>query len=83
MASNGLNMQNVANEIIGDMASQAWTFNMMGANVQLNGGSPICFNCSTMLWNELVYKYREKINPLVPSHVQNRPKCWYGKECTT
>jgi E3 ubiquitin-protein ligase CHFR len=55
----------------------------MGATVGLTQQSYICLNCSGMLWNELIYRYREKIENLVPAHVQSRPKCWYGKECRT
>lgn len=41
----------------------------------------VCKICSDLLFGELIYRYREQAQ--VPPNVKGRPKCWYGRECTT
>ena len=55
----------------------------MGNNVKLTKVSYICQECSGLLWDFLLYKYRELIDNDLEGHIKSRTKCWYGKECKT
>ena len=83
-----LQMQVVAREMLDAMEIKQWNIDLsnsyvVGNSVQLNKTSYVCLECAGLLWDLLLYKYRETIvNDLEPN-VRARQNCWYGKDCRT
>jgi len=79
-----INFQRVANEMLTAMEQNQWNMNLNGNQVMLHKNSLVCPECALSVWNELLYKYREKIPPNeLPAIVGQRQDCWYGRECRT
>jgi hypothetical protein len=57
--------------------------NLVGNKVQLTKNQHICNECAGLLWDFLIYKYRETIENDLEPNVKSRQKCWYGHSCTT
>lgn len=84
-----ITFKRVAQEMLTQMETQAWNMNLSkiyidGNQAKLNKGSLICPACATLVWNELLYRYREEIPKIeLPPIVAQRGDCWYGKDCRT
>ena len=70
-------------EMLIDMELQNWDLPVNGQNVYLRRDSLVCKDCAKTIWCELLYKYRLKINHLIPVFVRNKPNCRHGRECRT
>lgn len=67
-----------------EMENNRWTYkNSLNTDVALGRNDEICTDCFNTVWEDLVYRYREGIQSLMPEAVKKRQNCWYGKECKT
>ena len=78
-------LPDIAEEMIVDMLLQNWDLPIYDDQppVRLQENALLCKGCATKVWCELLYKYRLKINHLVPVFVRNKAKCHHGRECRT
>ena len=73
----------IFDEMVVDMELQNWDLPINDINATLRHDSLLCKACATATWCELLYKYREKINHLIPQFLRNKPNCTHGRECRT
>lgn len=88
MRSNAVSFLDIANSVIADMAASRWTPRLCELyvdtrDISLTAFSHICAGCSVLLWNEMIYRYRDSITIRLPAHISGRAACWYGKDCKT
>lgn len=78
-----LALPTIFDEMVTDMELQNWDLPLNDTNTTLRHDSLVCKACASAVWCELLYKYRLKINHLIPVFLRNKPNCKYGRECRT
>mmetsp|Transcript_15831 Transcript_15831/g.28978 ORF Transcript_15831/g.28978 Transcript_15831/m.28978 type:complete len:511 (+) Transcript_15831:3396-4928(+) len=83
MRSQTIRFNDVIDTVLADMTANRWTPHLYTRNVSLNAQSQICTGCAALLWNEMIYHYRDVVTARLPAYISGRPSCWYGKDCKT
>lgn len=65
------------------LAESDWEVTVGGKKVKPRQEWPLCKDCSEDFQGELIFIYRESVHEQFPAFVKARPKCWFGRECTT
>ena len=55
----------------------------LGGKQILEKNSPVWMNCANIVWEKVIYWYREAIENELPQNVRNRTDWWYGNEWRT
>ena len=79
MRQQGKTVQQVCTQAL----EQPQDVNLAGRAVRPQRDWYVCKTCSDLLLGELLFRYRELAVAQLPANIRDRPKCWYGKECTT
>ncbi|CAD8079111.1 unnamed protein product [Paramecium sonneborni] len=45
--------------------------------------TPICQQCFTLIWQQIVFRYRISIRDQMIDKIKNRGQCWFGINCKT
>jgi len=79
LTSSGIQFTDILIEEIKNMESSGRTFN----GKILTGKDTICGDCFDPIWISFIWEFRVNSLAKMPKEIQDRPNCWYGKECTT
>jgi E3 ubiquitin-protein ligase CHFR len=88
MRSEGTRFNDLLEAVLTDMTAGRWTPRLCRSytdtqDVRLTRNSHICTGCAALLWNEMIYHYRDISTPRLPKMISGRRPCWYGKDCKT
>ncbi|CAK77621.1 unnamed protein product (macronuclear) [Paramecium tetraurelia] len=45
--------------------------------------TPVCNQCFTLVWQQIVFRYRISIRDQMADKIKNRGQCWFGINCNT
>ena len=74
----------LAQTLVASADQEAWVLEVPEHTpATYKANSTVCTDCAVLVWNQLLYKYREQINDQLPRYITKRDDCWHGKECRT
>lgn len=81
---NSRSVENLAEDLVKTLDEQAWRVSLGSKPpLTLSRDSYVCADCAAELWDQLLLRYRQQIDPQLPEYLTAREKCRYGIQCRT